>query len=62
MENEKLFSAKEMMDFAWWFSGNSGQFSNDASSMEDYLQMWGLEKIVENMNKENSERIPIIRG
>jgi hypothetical protein len=24
--------------------------------------MWGLEKIVENMNKENSERIPIIRG
>lgn len=45
MENEKLFSAKEMMDFALWFSTNSGQFSNDSDSMEDYLEMWKKEQL-----------------
>jgi len=40
MKNEKLFSAKEMMDFALWFSTNSGRFADDASAMKEYLRIW----------------------
>lgn len=55
MENK--FTAEEMYDFALWFSRNKGQFADDESTMKDYLEMWGLEKLVE-----KSSRIPIIRG